>query len=166
MATRHPRRNDRSPAVSSSLATSLFAGIVAYCVISLLAGQTGLIAMHDLSRRIARMEERIATLDSDNLSLRTASESLRYDPDRIAREARDLGYLRPGEKIIVLSNLAQSRRQEPPLVTVDAVLAAGASSGLPDRIVKILAMVTALAVLLASLLMSIDLRAAPRRRDT
>ena len=65
-----------------------------------------------------------------------------------------------------MSNLAQSRRQEPPLVTVDAVLAAGASSGLPDRIVKILAMVTALAVLLASLLMSIDLRAAPRRRDT
>lgn len=151
---------------SSSLAVALFAGIVAYCVISLLAGQSGLIAMQDLSRKIRQMEARIASLESDNLALRTASESLRYDPDRIAREARDLGYIRPGEKIIVLSNLKHARRTDPPLVTVDDVLPAGISSGLPDRIVKILSMVTALAVLLASLLMSIDLRAAPRRGDS
>lgn len=149
----------------SPLPVAIFAGVVAYCVISMLAGQAGLIAQADLRQRISEMKVRIERLESDNLALRTASESLRFDSDRIAREARDLGFIRPGEKIIVLSNLPVPESVDRPIATVREVLAAGVSSGLPDRVVKILALVTGLAVLGATWIMSLKPRRSSARAD-
>ncbi|MEN6365081.1 MAG: septum formation initiator family protein [Rectinema sp.] len=159
MSTPHRRRTTRPSGFSSSLSVALFASIVAYCVVSLIAGRAGLLAERDLSLRMQEMRQRIGELESDNLALRTASESLKFDGDRIAREARDLGYIRKGEKIVVMSNLPGKKSDDLPKRSVNEVLTMGDSSGLPDSVVKTLALITGLAILGASLLMSVK----PRR---
>lgn len=146
-------------ALGDALSNALCACIISYCVVSFFAGQAGILAYRDLKSSITEMGERIEALSAENRSLQDARNSLATDSDRIAREARDIGYIRPGEKIVVLSSSApktssaQAHDIEP--------LQAGFSTGLPDRMIKILAAMTGITVLFVSLLMSIM----PRRRQ-
>ena len=83
----------------------------------------------------------------ENAALSESKEALVSDRDRIAREARSIGYIRTDEKIIQLTNVdttlasPRAERLEP--------IRSGRSSGLPDGIIKLLSLLTGAAVLLA-----------------
>ncbi len=152
--SRTPGRVRKGGALSSlaeAFSNALCACIIAYCVVSFFAGQAGLLAYRDLKGGIARMEERITALSSENARLADLRQGLASDPDKLVREARDIGYLRPGEKMVVFSGLSGAGQESEPAET--ELLRAGVSTGLPDRLIKILAAMTGVAVLLASLVM-------------
>lgn len=146
-------------ALGDALSNALCACIISYCVVSFIAGQAGILAYRDLKEGIARMSERIGALAEENKSLQDLHASLTSDKDRMAREAREIGYLRPGEKIVIFPSAAQAGKTNQGPSDIEP-LWAGSSTGLPDRMIKLLAAMTGAAVLLASLFMSL----APRGR--
>lgn len=138
-----------------SLSNALGACVIAYCVVSAIAGQAGLIAYSDLRAGIAAMQEHENMLESEKARLVDLRDSLAADSSRQAIEAREIGYLRSDERIVAFVGGAPgfvdtATAFENPLES----LKAGKSTGLPDRIVKILAGLSGLAVLFASLLMA------------
>jgi hypothetical protein len=145
--------------LGDAFSNALCACIISYCVVSFFAGQAGLLAYKDLKSGIVRMNERIGILTEENANLRDMREALVSDSDRMAREARDIGYLRPGEKIVLFSSQAAPAGPLSPRGDMER-FKSGSSTGLPDRMIKILAAMTGIAVLLASLLMS----AVPKKR--
>jgi len=152
--SRTPDRVRKGGALSSlaeALSNALCACVIAYCVVSFFAGQAGLLAYKDLKGSIARMEERVASLSAENARLVDLRKGLTSDPDKLVREARDIGYLRPGEKMVVFSGLAGTGQES--AIPETELLRAGMSTGLPDRLIKILAAMTGAAVLLATLVM-------------
>jgi cell division protein FtsB len=152
--SRTPGRVRKGGALSTlaeAFSNALCACIIAYCVVSFFAGQAGLLAYRDLRASIARMEKRVADLSAENARLVDLRQGLASDPDKLVREARDIGYLRPGEKMVVFSGLSGAGQESEPAET--ELLRAGMSTGLPDRLIKILSAMTGAAVLLASLFM-------------
>ncbi|HTX72041.1 MAG TPA: septum formation initiator family protein [Rectinemataceae bacterium] len=105
---------------------------MAYCLLSLLAGPAGLLAYGSLQGQQARIARNLDALGALNARLRSDVDSLRSDADRAAREARSLGYLRPGETEVVLSGMDS---HEPPPET-GSVINLPPSAGLPDRLLK------------------------------
>jgi len=146
-------------AMGDALSNALCACIISYCVVSFFAGQAGLLAYGDLKSGIVQMSERIGALSGENRMLQDARNSLATDSDRIAREARDIGFIRPGEKIVVFSS--STPKESSAHIRDIEPLQAGFSTGLPDRMIKILAAMTGVTVLFISFLMSI----VPRRRS-
>jgi cell division protein FtsB len=144
---------------SDSLSNALCATIIAYCVLSFIAGQAGFLAYREVKADIIRMELQLEAFSLENAALLDIKESLSTDRDRIAREARSLGYIQPDEKIIQLSNIdtslsaANIERLEP--------IRSGKSSGLPDGVIKLLSIITGIAILLASLVMGYSPRKKP-----
>ena len=158
-SSRRPGAGRRMPpTLAEALANSLCACIIAYCVLSFVAGQAGFLAYREVKADIARMELQLESFSLENAALIDIRESLATDRDRIAREARSIGYIRGNEKIIQLTNIDTSlaysgmERLEP--------IRSGRSSGLPDGIIKLLSVITGAAVLLASLFMG----SSPRRK--
>jgi cell division protein FtsB len=148
-------------ALGEAVSNAVCACIIAYCVVSFFAGQAGLLAYRDMKSSIYQMNERIATLSERNAALNDTRAALASDSDRMVREARDIGYLRPGEKMVIFSAGTGAAGGDEALRDIEP-MRAGSSTGLPDRMIKILAAMTGLAVLLASLLMA----AMPRRRQS
>lgn len=139
-------------ALGEALSNALCACVVAYCIVSFIAGRAGLIAYRDLSSGIGLMNGRIAALMEENRDLTEVKTALESDSDRIAREARNIGYIRPGETIVTFTSgspIAEDSGGE----ELER-LRAGDSTGLPDRLIKLLSVLTGVAVLLSSLLMS------------
>lgn len=163
---RNRKRRQFLDLMSSAAANALASFIICYCVVSFFAGQAGLLAYRDLAARISEMEENVVSLKNENVRLTELRQSHANDPDRIAREAREIGYLRPGEKILILPSALRFaeekvayRRSEP--------LRMGASTGLPDQLVKLLAALSALAVFFASLMMQLSpLKEMPKIRTS
>lgn len=159
------KRHKFSDILGWAAANALAAFIISYCVVSFFAGPAGLLAYRDLSATISAMEKNVLALKGENARLAELKESYANDPDRIAREARDIGYLRPGERILVLPPQLRIgdggegyEKAEP--------LRAGSSTGLPDSLVKMLAALTALAVFCSSLFMGLASFHAPARLRT
>jgi Septum formation initiator len=103
-------KNSSSPrripqAIADSLSNALCASIIAYCVLSLIAGQAGFLAYREVKADIARMELQLKAFSMENAALSESKEALVSDRDRIAREARSIGYIRTDEKIIQLTNV-------------------------------------------------------------
>ena len=139
-------------ALGDALSNALCACLISYCVVSFFAGQAGLLAYRDLKAGIAQMSERIGALTEENKNLQYMRQSLATDADRMAREARDIGYLRPGEKMVLFPSATQGAGASSTPRDIEP-LRAGSSTGLPDRMIKLLAAMTGAAVLLASLFM-------------
>lgn len=153
----HPRKRDAlkgTGGVVEALSSALCACIISYCVVSFVAGQAGLLAYRDLKITISSMDNRIAELSSRNHTLVELHADLSTNPDRIAREAREIGYVRPGEKIVVLPKELAGVMDQAKLKEME-VIRAGTSTGLPDTLIKLLAVAIGLAVLAASLFTSI-----------
>lgn len=152
----HPRKRDAlkgTGGVVEALSSALCACIISYCVVSFVAGQVGLLAYRDLKMTISSMDSRIAELSSRNQTLAELHADLSTNPDRIAREAREIGYVRPGEKIVVLPKELAGTMDQARLEEME-VIRAGTSTGLPDALVKLLAVAIGMAVLAASLFTS------------
>ena len=105
------------------------------------------------------MELQLEAFSLENAALSESRDALASDRDRIAREARSIGYIRTDEKIVQLTNIdtalakPEAERLEP--------IRSGKSSGLPDGIIKLLSVLTGGAVLLASLAMGYS----PRKKQ-
>lgn len=104
-------KEEAAPSVNSKvssyilrrLSSAIYAGLAAYCILSLAVGPAGILAYRELGERRGAMERRLEELGAANEGLRGELDSLRSDPDRADREARELGYLRPGETFLVIA---------------------------------------------------------------
>ncbi|HWR11573.1 MAG TPA: hypothetical protein VN445_07120 [Rectinemataceae bacterium] len=152
----HDRAGRRLSALGEAFSNALCACVIAYCVVSFFAGQAGILAYRDMKSGIEQMKERILVLSGENAKLTDLRGSLSSISvsDRMVREARAIGYLRQDEKMVIFSSTAPMVSDAPRFYETEP-LKAGASTGLPDRMIKLLAVMTGLAVLLASLLMSV-----------
>lgn len=148
-------KNTKSRIFQEALMNALCACMISYCLVSFLAGQTGLLAYRDLGRGIEVMRQRVVDLEAENERLSSMKESLLSDPDAITREARRLGYIRPGEKIVLLSPGPEKTAGEGER-TINEPIKAGVSTGLPDLAIKTLAALIGLSVFLASLVLSLS----------
>jgi cell division protein FtsB len=137
------RAKTASDRLASRLALSIYVGLAAYCVLSVLVGPAGLTAYRSLEQRKAAMEANVLDLGSIRESLNGELESLRSDPDRAAREARSLGYLRKGETAIVLGE----RTERVPALDHGKVLPYGQLAGMEDSSLKAIALGVGLAFL-------------------
>lgn len=84
------------------LAASAYIGLAVYCLLSLLLGPMGLAAYDDLQTRVHGMRENLARLESLNAEARARKDSALSDPESLALEARDLGYVGPGQVVVRL----------------------------------------------------------------
>jgi cell division protein FtsB len=134
----------RVPArVGFSLAVAAYAGISVYCALSLLLGPAGLLAYTRLEERKGAMEANLDALGSKRTSLSDELESLKTDPDRAAREARSLGYLRKGETALILGVKKEAIRP----IDVGVVLPYAEPASLGDLALKEISLGACLAVM-------------------
>jgi hypothetical protein len=132
-----------SDRLASRLGLSMYMGLVAYCLLSVLVGPAGLTAYRSLEGRKAAMEANVRELGSIRESLNGELDSLRSDPDRAAREARGLGYLRKGETAIILGD----RDEKVAALDHGKVLPYGQLAGMDDSTLKAIAFGIGLAFL-------------------
>lgn len=144
-----PKRGKAS-LLGEAASNALCALLICYSVVSFAAGEIGLLAYRDLSATISTMETKIDQLKADNARLLASKAALSDDGDRIEREARDIGYVRPGEKIVVLPAQLRGPAHEDE-VSLQEPLQVGPSTGLPDAFVKLLALSTGFCVFVATL---------------
>jgi cell division protein FtsB len=113
---RDASRSDRRGAsrFGHYLVISVYAGFSVYCLLSLLFGPAGITTYRRLETRKAAMEANLAELGTIRQSLDSEMESLKSDPDRVALEARSLGYLRKDETAIILGEKTERIR---PIIT-------------------------------------------------
>jgi cell division protein FtsB len=137
------------------LALCAYAGIAAYCALSFFFGPAGLSSYRRLEERKAAMEANLVGLEAIGKSLGAELESLKTDPDRAAREARSLGYLRKGEDVIQFGERTERVRA----ISAGKVLPYAESPALSDLALKEIALGAGLA-LMAIL---VGPRPAPRR---
>jgi cell division protein FtsB len=142
------------------LALAAYAGISLYCLLSALVGPAGLTAYRRLEERKAAMEANLARLGAIREGLSAELESLKADPDRAAREARSLGYLRKGETAILLEG------RSAPAAPMDAghVLPFAEPAALGDRVLKEISLGAGLAVMALLLAPMRPGKGASRRR--
>jgi Septum formation initiator len=125
-------RRDANRSLAQNLAFSLYAALALYCVLSFCFGQGGLIAYGKLQARRTAMEENLSLLEQRRSSLNAELESLKSDPDRAAREARGLGYLRKDETQVILSE----RVERVESLDSGSVLPYAQSGGIADLALK------------------------------
>jgi hypothetical protein len=89
------------------------------------------------------MEANLAELERIRESLSAEVDSLKSDPDRAAREARSLGYLREGETALILGE--KSERIRP--IDAGSVLPYAEPASLDDSILKEISLGASLALL-------------------
>jgi len=122
--------------------------LVVYCLLAILVGPAGLRPYGRLEALNASMRENLEELGRKNGELRSELESLRSDADRALREARGLGYLRPGEGAILVAG----RESESPDRDPGEVVPYDPPSAWPDSALKEIALgafLAAFAVFLA-----------------
>jgi cell division protein FtsB len=143
------------------LLLSLYAGFALYCIISIFVGPVGVLSYKRLETKEKAMGQNLERLSSIHENLSSELEALKSDPDRAAREARSLGYLRKGETGVILGS--ESEKKVEPIDT-GTVLPLGEEAGIGDGILKKVSLGFGLAIL--ALLLSPRSRTglrAPRR---
>ena len=151
---RSPKRGF-SALLGEALSNTLCSLIIFYCVVSFFAGQVGLLAYRDLGKTIDGMETKIVRLREDNAKLLSSKVALAGDEDRMTREARSIGFVKPGEKIVVLPTELRPTLQ-PGAPGNEEPLRVGPSTGLPDSFIKLLAALTAIGVFVATFFMNVS----------
>lgn len=135
--------------LGARLLGGLYVGLAVYCILSALIGPAGLLAYEKLGERRAAMSENLAALATRNERLRAELDALRSDPDRVAREARGLGYLGRDEYEFVLVGRSRERIES---VEPGDFLPYKAPETVSDRFIKELALVGGLGAFLLGLL--------------
>lgn len=137
--------------------TSVLVALLVYAMISIIAGKAGLIAQQSLGKQLQAMEERLNILKAQNASLSEELESLVRDPEKIAREARKMGYVAPDEYIVRIvtpqSPVVDLGSME--LIRDTLVLRAQESPGISDMLIKKIAIGTAVFVFLIGIMFSL-----------
>lgn len=75
--------------------------LVAFVAYLFIFGDGGYLPRKELSKKIEELNGKVARLEKENGSLKEEANTLRkYDPFTLEAEARKLGLIKPGEKII------------------------------------------------------------------
>lgn len=85
------------------LLTACWIGLTSYCLLSSIAGPSGMVATRETQAASAEMRKNLVNLVSLNSMYAKEWEVLRTNPDSTALEARSLGYLAGNEIAIRLS---------------------------------------------------------------
>jgi hypothetical protein len=117
--------------------------MLVYCTLSILVGPAGISAYRRLDARKAAMSANLAELSLIRERLNAELESLKSDPDRAAREARGLGYLRKGETAVILGE----RVERVPPIDSGKVLPFAEPAAIGDVALKEIALGAALAIM-------------------
>lgn len=128
---------------------ALVLGFGAYCALSVVAGPAGLIAYRELAARRTAMQANLDALGAANAALQSELEALKTDPDRTTREARDLGYLKPGETALVVQGYDASRGKS--RLEAGTVLRFEGTGPLADGVIKEIALLVAIVSLVVGL---------------
>ena len=76
-------------------------------LVDAVVGDKGLLALLQARREFAAVERALAQARDDNQALREAARRLREDPSAIEATARrDLGLIKPGEKMFIIRDVA------------------------------------------------------------
>jgi cell division protein FtsB len=76
-------------------------------VIDALVGDKGLLAMIQARQQYRTLEQSLAEVRTENTRLRDEARRLREDPAAVEELARrELGLMRPGEKLFIIKDLA------------------------------------------------------------
>jgi cell division protein FtsB len=106
--------NARLPARGRRALRVLLIFIAAVIVVDGLVGDRGLLAMLRARQEYDGLTATIARQRADNARLREQVRRLREDPAAIEEVARrDLGLIKPGEKVFILKDVSPASRQEP-----------------------------------------------------
>lgn len=112
-STRHasaPRRPD-----SRQIVRWLLLLVAAVIVVDALVGERGLLAMLRARKQYDELAATIARERSENARLREEARRLSEDPAAIEEIARrELGLIRPGEKVFIIKDVAPASRNGPP----------------------------------------------------
>jgi len=77
-----------------------------------LVGDKGLVEIVKARQDYQGLETSLAHVRSENARLRARARLLREDADTIEQEARErLGFIRPGEKLFILKDVAPAKPQ-------------------------------------------------------
>lgn len=79
-------------------------------VVDAVVGENGVLALVKKRRQFAAAERALAQSRDDNAALRETARRLREDPGTIEAVARrDLGLIKPGEKVFIIKDAAPRR---------------------------------------------------------
>jgi len=85
----------------------LLVSLTAVLVVDALVGEKGLLALLQSRRELAAVERALDRAREDNAALREEARRLREDPGTIESIARrHLGLIKPGEKLIIVKDVA------------------------------------------------------------
>ena len=91
--------------------------IVFFCAVmavDAVVGDRGVLAMWQARQTFEDLSTTVARLRAENARMSEAARRLRDDPKAIEELARrDLGLIRPGEKVFIVKDLAGSGRMSP-----------------------------------------------------
>lgn len=83
-------------------------------IVDALVGDRGLLAMLKARQQYRTLEAALARSKAENAQLREQARELREDPDAIEEIARrELGLIRPGEKLFIVKDLKPDRPVSP-----------------------------------------------------
>ncbi len=104
-----PRRRTRSesrPPRTRRIVHLILGFIAVLVIVDALVGDRGLVAMLRARRQYDELAARIAQERAENARLREEARRLREDPAAIEEAARrDLGLIRPGEKVFIIKDV-------------------------------------------------------------
>lgn len=156
------RRSSGTPGFFQSIGIGLCSILAFYCLLSIFAGNAGLVSQSTLRAQINEMEEKAGELRDTNTRLSSEVKALMSDPGRMAREARKIGYLKPEETEILLVGMSDGEdvRSASDGAGIEDVLRVGEVAGLPDLLVKEISLVVGFGFFLVLWLMRTTARSA------
>ena len=122
---------------------AFWAGTLIYVLLSLMFGSAGFSAYRQLQGEQIKQEANIETLTRINQELQSSVNSLLYDKDTLTVYAKEQGYAAGREKFIRIVGLGGTLKTR---TSAGEVVAAAEPQYTPDRILKIIAFCTGLAV--------------------
>ncbi|MCC7242029.1 MAG: septum formation initiator family protein [Acidobacteria bacterium] len=100
----------RPPGRARRLVLYLLLAITIVLVVDAVVGEKGLMAMLQARRQFDEVTRALERARADNIELRETARRLREDPAAIEALARkDLGLIRPGEKVFIVRDAAPRR---------------------------------------------------------
>jgi len=107
----------KSPARSGRVLLVLLLFVATVIVVDGVFGDRGLLAMRHARQEYDELTASIARQRADNTRLREDVRRLREDPAAIEEAARrELGLIKPGEKVFILKDVSPTRPQPDPTV--------------------------------------------------
>jgi cell division protein FtsB len=107
-------RSSKRPGRGKRIAQIVIVFFCAVMAVDALVGDRGVLAMWRARQTFDDLSSTLDRLRADNARMSEVARRLRDDPNAIEERARrDLGLIRPGEKVFIVKDLAGSGRTSP-----------------------------------------------------